>query len=114
LTLKIFLSLSSLRRSILERVLRRIQGVCRKLADYRICGLEIGHLCEAAVRVRDSRAPVVRQFGAISLAWLGGPRFFEELMTAVGSEDGREIVLKLEELGRHGRLRRDSQEGRKA
>jgi hypothetical protein len=35
-------------------------------------------------------------------------------MTAVGSEDCREIVLKLEELGRHGRLRRDSQEGRKA
>jgi hypothetical protein len=33
-------------------------------------------------------------------------------MTAVGSEDGREIVLALEELQRQGRLRRDPAEGR--
>ncbi len=33
-------------------------------------------------------------------------------MTAVGSEDGREIVLELEDLRRAGRLKRDPSDGR--
>ena len=33
-------------------------------------------------------------------------------MTAVGSDDGREIVLALEDLHRQGRLKRDPAEGR--
>jgi len=33
-------------------------------------------------------------------------------MAAVGSDDGREIVLELEELRRQGRLTRDPAEGR--
>ncbi len=33
-------------------------------------------------------------------------------MTAVGSEDGREIVLELEDLHLKGRLKRDPAEGR--
>src|SRR5262249_4155134 len=41
-----------------------------------------------------------------------GPKFFEQLRAAVGSEDGREIVLELEDLRRSGRLTRDPAEGR--
>jgi hypothetical protein len=41
-----------------------------------------------------------------------GPKFFENLMTALGSDDGREIVLALDELHRQGRLKRDPAEGR--
>jgi hypothetical protein len=41
-----------------------------------------------------------------------GPKFFEDLMAAVGSDDGREIVLELEALRRQGRLARDPSEGR--
>ena len=33
-------------------------------------------------------------------------------MTAVGSDDGREIVLELEDLRRQGRVTRDPAEGR--
>jgi hypothetical protein len=33
-------------------------------------------------------------------------------MTAVGSDDGREIVLELEDLSLQGRLKRDPAEGR--
>jgi hypothetical protein len=33
-------------------------------------------------------------------------------MAALGSDDGREIVLALEELHRQGRLKRDPSEGR--
>ncbi len=40
------------------------------------------------------------------------PEIFEELMTAVGSDDGREIVLELEDLHRQGRLKRDPAQGR--
>ena len=36
----------------------------------------------------------------------------QQLMTAVGSEDGREIVLELEELRQTGRLVRDPADGR--
>jgi 2,5-furandicarboxylate decarboxylase 1 len=53
-----------------------------------------------------------KRFDSVEAALRDGPKFFEQLMAAVGSEDGREIVLVLEELQRQGRLRRDPAEGR--
>jgi len=52
------------------------------------------------------------RFASVEDALRDGPKFFEQLMTAVGSEDGREIVLELEDLRRSGRLTRDPAEGR--
>jgi 3-polyprenyl-4-hydroxybenzoate decarboxylase len=52
------------------------------------------------------------RFASIEAALRDGPKFFEELMAAVGSDDGREIVLELEELRRQGHLQRDPSEGR--
>jgi len=39
-----------------------------------------------------------RRFASVEAALADGPKFFEELMSAVGSRDGREIVRRLEEL----------------
>jgi hypothetical protein len=36
-----------------------------------------------------------------------GPKYFEDLMAAVGSRDGREIVLQLDDIRRRGGLERD-------
>jgi len=52
------------------------------------------------------------RFDSIEAALRDGPKFFEQLMAAVGSDDGREIVLVLEDLQRQGRLNRDPAEGR--
>jgi 3-polyprenyl-4-hydroxybenzoate decarboxylase len=52
------------------------------------------------------------RFVSVEDALRDGPKFFEQLMTAVGSEDGREIVLELEDLRRARRLTRDQDEGR--
>ena len=52
------------------------------------------------------------RFASVEDALRDGPKFFEQLMAAVGSEDGREIVLELEDLRRSGRLTRDPAEGR--
>jgi UbiD family decarboxylase len=52
-----------------------------------------------------------RRFPSVEAALADGPKYFEELMTAMGSRDGREIVLALDALrGREG-LDRDG-EGR--
>jgi 2,5-furandicarboxylate decarboxylase 1 len=51
-----------------------------------------------------------RRFPSLEAALADGPKFFEELMTAVGSRDGREIVLALDALREKG-LDRDG-EGR--
>src|SRR5262245_25791096 len=53
-----------------------------------------------------------KRFASIEAALQDGPKFFEQLMTAVGSEDGREIVLVLEDLRQQGRLARDPSDGR--
>src|SRR5262249_2139307 len=53
-----------------------------------------------------------QRFASIEAALRDGPKFFEQLMVAVGSEDGREIVLLLEDLQRQGRLARDPADGR--
>ena len=50
-------------------------------------------------------------FASIEAALADGPKFFQDLMAATGSRDGREIVLKLDELRRAGRAGRDK-EGR--
>jgi UbiD family decarboxylase len=52
-----------------------------------------------------------RRFDSLEAAFADGPKFFGELMAALGSRDGREIVRELETLRRSGRLTRDS-EGR--
>jgi 3-polyprenyl-4-hydroxybenzoate decarboxylase len=52
------------------------------------------------------------RFASVEDALRAGPKFFEELMAAVGSDDGREIVRELEDLQVRGRLKRDPQEGR--
>jgi len=52
------------------------------------------------------------RFPSVEAALQDGPKFFEELMAALGSDDGRELVLALEALRRQGRLTRDDGEGR--
>jgi 2,5-furandicarboxylate decarboxylase 1 len=54
------------------------------------------------------------RFASVEAALREGPKFFENLMAALGSEDGREIVLALDDLDRQGRLKRDPAEGRYA
>jgi 3-polyprenyl-4-hydroxybenzoate decarboxylase len=53
-----------------------------------------------------------RRFASIEAPLGDGPKFFAELMAAVGSDDGRDIVLSLERLHEAGRLRRDPADGR--
>lgn len=52
-----------------------------------------------------------RAFGSVEAALADGPKYFQDLMAATGSRDGREIVLKLEQLRNEGRAGRDK-EGR--
>jgi 2,5-furandicarboxylate decarboxylase 1 len=52
-----------------------------------------------------------RRFESVAAALRDGPKFFEELMTAVGSRDGREIVRELDALRAQPGLDRDH-EGR--
>jgi UbiD family decarboxylase len=53
-----------------------------------------------------------KRFDSVEAALRDGPKFFENLMAAMGSDDGREIVLALEQLQQQGRLKRDPAEGR--
>jgi 3-polyprenyl-4-hydroxybenzoate decarboxylase len=48
-----------------------------------------------------------KRFGSLQAALAEGPKFFAELMAAVGSRDGREIVRELETLRALGKLSRD-------
>jgi 2,5-furandicarboxylate decarboxylase 1 len=52
------------------------------------------------------------RFASVEAALRDGPKFFAELMAAVGSHDGREIVPVLEALHDQGRLNRDAADGR--
>jgi UbiD family decarboxylase len=52
-----------------------------------------------------------KRFASLEAALAEGPKFFEELMSAAGSRDGREIVRELEALRAKDRLDRDA-EGR--
>jgi UbiD family decarboxylase len=49
-----------------------------------------------------------KRFASVEAALADGPKYFEELMTAVGSRDGREIVLALDAMRASG-LDRDEQ-----
>jgi 3-polyprenyl-4-hydroxybenzoate decarboxylase len=49
-----------------------------------------------------------RRFASIAAALADGPKFFEELMSAVASRDGREIVRELEGLRARVAIIRDS------
>ncbi len=51
------------------------------------------------------------RFASVEAAIADGPKFFEELMTAVGSRDGREIVREIAALRERGGVERDG-EGR--
>jgi UbiD family decarboxylase len=61
-------------------------------------------------RVPEPPRFVGARFASVEAALAHGPKFFEELMAAVGSRDGREIVLALDALRQKG-LDRDG-EGR--
>jgi 3-polyprenyl-4-hydroxybenzoate decarboxylase len=52
-----------------------------------------------------------KRFPSIAAALADGPKFFEELMAAVGSRDGREVVRALEDLRANTAIERDA-EGR--
>src|SRR5262245_4565626 len=52
-----------------------------------------------------------RSFASVEAALMDGPKFFEELMSAVNSRDGREVVRALEAMRKRTGLRRDA-EGR--
>jgi 2,5-furandicarboxylate decarboxylase 1 len=52
-----------------------------------------------------------KRFPSIEAALADGPKFFEDLMSAVGSRDGREIVRALEDMKAKTAIERDS-EGR--
>jgi DNA-binding HxlR family transcriptional regulator len=53
-----------------------------------------------------------KQFASVEAALADGPKFFQELMAATGSRDGREIVRALDGLRQAGRLDREPERGR--
>jgi len=53
-----------------------------------------------------------KRFASVREALVDGPKHFEELMAAVGSTDGRDIVRTLEELRETGEIAREAGEGR--
>jgi 2,5-furandicarboxylate decarboxylase 1 len=67
------------------------------------------------LEARVAAAPVYdgRRFQSIDAALADGPKFFAQLMSAIGSRDGREIVRHLDALRTAGTLERDA-EGRYA
>ncbi|HVA14892.1 MAG TPA: UbiD family decarboxylase, partial [Stellaceae bacterium] len=48
-----------------------------------------------------------KRFDSLDAALADGPKYFEELMTALGSRDGREIVRALDVIRKAGKLTRD-------
>jgi 2,5-furandicarboxylate decarboxylase 1 len=52
------------------------------------------------------------RFPSVRDALLDGPKHFEQLMVALGSADGREVVVMLDDLRRAGVLGREPGEGR--
>ncbi len=48
-----------------------------------------------------------KRFASVEAALTDGPKYFEELMTAIGSRDGREIVRMLDGFRKAGTLTRD-------
>jgi 2,5-furandicarboxylate decarboxylase 1 len=48
-----------------------------------------------------------KTFASVDAALTDGPKYFEELMTALGSRDGREVVRDLDVIRKAGKLTRD-------
>ena len=76
------------------------------------CTMPIGGRRKLEAEIPEPPKFTGARFPSLEAALADGPKFFEELMVALGSEDGREIVLALEDLHRAGRLKRDPAEGR--
>jgi UbiD family decarboxylase len=76
-------------------------------------GFDLTFKTPASLEQRVPRPPQFdgKRFGSLRAALGDGPKFFAELMAAVGSRDGREIVRELESLRGSGTLSRDH-EGR--
>ena len=52
------------------------------------------------------------RFASVRDALADGPKYFEQLMAALGTADGREVVVMLDELRSEGVLGREAAEGR--
>jgi len=70
-----------------------------------------GQSRSVALRVPDPPQYAGPRHASLEAALAAGPVFFEELMAAIGSRDGRDIVRALETMDEEGRITRDS-EGR--
>jgi UbiD family decarboxylase len=55
-----------------------------------------------------------KRFASVRDALADGPKFFEELMAAVASQDGGDVVRALEDMRNEGLITRDSERGRYA
>jgi len=55
-----------------------------------------------------------KRFASVAVALEDGPKYFEELMAALGSAHGDDVVKALEELRRQGKLTREKADGRYA
>jgi len=64
-----------------------------------------------ALRVPEPPRCAGPRHDSLDSALAGAPKYFEELMAAAGSRDGREIVRALEQMEEDGRVTRDA-EGR--
>jgi UbiD family decarboxylase len=68
----------------------------------------VGAAAKLEMRVPEPPRFAGKRFGSLAAALADGPKFFEELMSAVGSRDGREIVRELEALRAKAALDRDA------
>ena len=80
------------------------------------CGFDLtltfGSVKTIELRLPEAPSFAGKRFASVYDALLDGPKHFEQLMTALGSADGREVVVMLDELRQAGTLGRDSEEGR--
>src|SRR5712675_2142542 len=90
------------------------------LADHSSLGAKAGYdmtmpmnsKCKLEAEIPEPPHFTGARFASVEDALREGPKFFEQLMVAVGSEDGRELVLELEDLRSKGLIKRDAAEGR--
>jgi 2,5-furandicarboxylate decarboxylase 1 len=52
------------------------------------------------------------RFASVHAALVDGPKRFDQLMTAIGSNDGRDVVILLEQLRADGVLQQNMSDGR--
>jgi 3-polyprenyl-4-hydroxybenzoate decarboxylase len=69
----------------------------------------VGAAAKLELRVPEPPRYPGKRFESIAAALADGPKFFEELMSAVGSRDGREIVRELEALRASAGFERDTE-----